>query len=155
MYVLYCVDEVACADPEECADICGNPVGCTDTAYARLVMELLPTGERLLLVLPSNLCTYKPVCIYFGIKLFFPPARAARFNDGGNDCCPHVFSDLHLQQRQHHFYHGSVEDFQIPGIGVGAYDSGQVCDTAGQVAMTQNTVLVAAYLQRFFREPFC
>ncbi|XP_008328125.1 sodium/myo-inositol cotransporter 2 isoform X2 [Cynoglossus semilaevis] len=39
-------DEVACADPETCTRICGNPVGCTDTAYAILVMELLPAGLR-------------------------------------------------------------------------------------------------------------
>ncbi|XP_051905014.1 sodium/myo-inositol cotransporter 2 isoform X2 [Hippocampus zosterae] len=39
-------DDVACADPELCKQICGNPVGCTDTAYARLVMELLPAGLR-------------------------------------------------------------------------------------------------------------
>ncbi|XP_042360808.1 sodium/myo-inositol cotransporter 2 [Plectropomus leopardus] len=43
--ILY-TDEVACADPELCKQICGNPVGCTDTAYAKLVMELLPTGLR-------------------------------------------------------------------------------------------------------------
>lgn len=39
-------DDVACAEPELCQQICGNPVGCTDTAYARLVMELLPVGLR-------------------------------------------------------------------------------------------------------------
>ncbi|XP_058509908.1 sodium/myo-inositol cotransporter 2 [Solea solea] len=39
-------DDVACADPDVCNEICGNPVGCTDTAYARLVMELLPAGLR-------------------------------------------------------------------------------------------------------------
>ncbi|XP_061556059.1 sodium/myo-inositol cotransporter 2 [Phycodurus eques] len=43
--ILY-TDEVACADPELCKQICDNPVGCTDTAYARLVMELLPAGLR-------------------------------------------------------------------------------------------------------------
>uniref|UniRef100_A0A8C4GQL9 Sodium/myo-inositol cotransporter 2 n=1 Tax=Dicentrarchus labrax TaxID=13489 RepID=A0A8C4GQL9_DICLA len=43
--ILY-TDDVACADPELCEKICGNPVGCTDTAYARLVMELLPAGLR-------------------------------------------------------------------------------------------------------------
>nr|XP_046272267.1 sodium/myo-inositol cotransporter 2 [Scatophagus argus] len=43
--ILY-TDDVACADPELCKEICGNPVGCTDTAYARLVMELLPAGLR-------------------------------------------------------------------------------------------------------------
>ncbi|XP_077388957.1 sodium/myo-inositol cotransporter 2 [Festucalex cinctus] len=43
--ILY-TDDVACADPELCKQICDNPVGCTDTAYARLVMELLPAGLR-------------------------------------------------------------------------------------------------------------
>ncbi|XP_029293907.1 sodium/myo-inositol cotransporter 2 isoform X1 [Cottoperca gobio] len=43
--VLY-TDDVACADPELCKQICGNPVGCSDTAYTTLVMELLPTGLR-------------------------------------------------------------------------------------------------------------
>ncbi|XP_072299499.1 sodium/myo-inositol cotransporter 2 [Eucyclogobius newberryi] len=43
--ILY-TDDVACADPDLCEEICGNPVGCTDTAYARLVMELLPAGLR-------------------------------------------------------------------------------------------------------------
>ncbi|XP_077413292.1 sodium/myo-inositol cotransporter 2 isoform X2 [Vanacampus margaritifer] len=43
--ILY-TDDVACADPELCKQICDNPVGCTDTAYVRLVMELLPAGLR-------------------------------------------------------------------------------------------------------------
>uniref|UniRef100_A0A3Q1JQQ7 Sodium/myo-inositol cotransporter 2 n=1 Tax=Anabas testudineus TaxID=64144 RepID=A0A3Q1JQQ7_ANATE len=43
--ILY-TDDVACADPELCKQICGNPVGCSDTAYAKLVMELLPAGLR-------------------------------------------------------------------------------------------------------------
>lgn len=44
------VDDVACADPELCKQICGNEVGCSDTAYARLVMELLPPGEMFPLI---------------------------------------------------------------------------------------------------------
>lgn len=47
---LLCIDEVACAEPEVCREICGNPVGCSDIAYAKLVMELLPAGERLFLL---------------------------------------------------------------------------------------------------------
>lgn len=46
---------MACADPELCQQICGNPVGCTDTAYAKLVMELLPAGEAISLVIPPVL----------------------------------------------------------------------------------------------------
>ncbi|XP_036445418.1 sodium/myo-inositol cotransporter 2 [Colossoma macropomum] len=39
-------DEVGCADPVACKEICGNSVGCSDIAYAKLVMELLPSGLR-------------------------------------------------------------------------------------------------------------
>ncbi|CAH2307483.1 sodium myo-inositol cotransporter 2 [Pelobates cultripes] len=39
-------DQVACADPVICKQICGNPSGCSDIAYPKLVIELLPTGLR-------------------------------------------------------------------------------------------------------------
>ncbi|XP_023677566.1 sodium/myo-inositol cotransporter 2 [Paramormyrops kingsleyae] len=39
-------DEVACGDPDVCRAVCGNPVGCSDIAYPKLVMELLPSGLR-------------------------------------------------------------------------------------------------------------
>ncbi|XP_078274020.1 sodium/myo-inositol cotransporter 2-like isoform X3 [Rhinoraja longicauda] len=39
-------DQVACADAETCRRVCGNPVGCSDIAYPKLVMELLPGGLR-------------------------------------------------------------------------------------------------------------
>ncbi|XP_004691768.1 PREDICTED: sodium/myo-inositol cotransporter 2 [Condylura cristata] len=39
-------DQVACAEPEICQKICGNPSGCSDIAYPKLVLELLPTGLR-------------------------------------------------------------------------------------------------------------
>ncbi|CAM4517895.1 unnamed protein product [Lepidochelys kempii] len=39
-------DLVACADPEICQKICGNPSGCSDIAYPKLVIELLPLGLR-------------------------------------------------------------------------------------------------------------
>lgn len=38
-------DEVACADPETCLKVCSNPSGCSDIAYPKLVLELLPTGN--------------------------------------------------------------------------------------------------------------
>lgn len=44
-------DLVACADPEICQKICGNPSGCSDIAYPKLVLELLPVGKSLLMVL--------------------------------------------------------------------------------------------------------
>ncbi|XP_056190628.1 sodium/myo-inositol cotransporter 2 isoform X2 [Falco biarmicus] len=39
-------DLVACADAEICRKICGNPSGCSDIAYPKLVIELLPVGLR-------------------------------------------------------------------------------------------------------------
>lgn len=39
-----CLDEIGCADPNVCKEVCGNSVGCSDIAYAKLVMELLPSG---------------------------------------------------------------------------------------------------------------
>ncbi|XP_030045240.1 sodium/myo-inositol cotransporter 2-like, partial [Microcaecilia unicolor] len=39
-------DMVACADRESCKSICGNPSGCSDIAYPKLVIEILPTGLR-------------------------------------------------------------------------------------------------------------
>ncbi|XP_060075975.1 sodium/mannose cotransporter SLC5A10-like [Ylistrum balloti] len=39
-------DEVACADPDECMRICENPVGCSNIAYPKMILELLPKGVR-------------------------------------------------------------------------------------------------------------
>ncbi|XP_051823253.1 sodium/myo-inositol cotransporter 2 isoform X2 [Antechinus flavipes] len=39
-------DLVACATPEICQKVCGNPAGCSDIAYPKLVLELLPLGLR-------------------------------------------------------------------------------------------------------------
>nr|AKN21417.1 slc5a-2 [Schmidtea mediterranea] len=39
-------DEVACNIPEECKRICGKEKGCSDVAYPKLVLEILPTGAR-------------------------------------------------------------------------------------------------------------
>ncbi|XP_059829149.1 sodium/glucose cotransporter 2 isoform X2 [Hypanus sabinus] len=39
-------DEVACVVPEECEQICGTPVGCSNIAYPKLVVSLMPNGLR-------------------------------------------------------------------------------------------------------------
>ncbi|XP_035662355.1 sodium/glucose cotransporter 4-like [Branchiostoma floridae] len=39
-------DEVACVDPAKCMEVCRNPVGCSNIAYPKLVIELMPTGLR-------------------------------------------------------------------------------------------------------------
>lgn len=38
-------DQVACAIPDICKKVCGNPSGCSDIAYPKLVLELLPIGK--------------------------------------------------------------------------------------------------------------
>ncbi|OWA51532.1 Sodium/myo-inositol cotransporter [Hypsibius exemplaris] len=50
-------DEVACANPDVCEEVCGNRRGCTDIVYPKLVMELLPSGLRglMLAVMLSSL----------------------------------------------------------------------------------------------------
>ncbi|XP_076876481.1 sodium/glucose cotransporter 1 [Brachyhypopomus gauderio] len=39
-------DEVACVIPEECKEFCGTEVGCTNIAYPKLVVDLMPDGLR-------------------------------------------------------------------------------------------------------------
>lgn len=38
-------DAVACVDPEECTRVCGAAVGCSNIAYPKLVVELMPSGR--------------------------------------------------------------------------------------------------------------
>ncbi|NWV22910.1 SC5AA protein, partial [Origma solitaria] len=47
--VLY-PDTVACVDPEECTRVCGAAVGCSNIAYPKLVVELMPSGLRGLMI---------------------------------------------------------------------------------------------------------
>lgn len=39
-------DEIGCVDPEECKRVCENEAGCTNIAYPKLVIELMPTGLK-------------------------------------------------------------------------------------------------------------
>ncbi|XP_033742204.1 sodium/glucose cotransporter 4-like [Pecten maximus] len=39
-------EEVACADPETCSRVCGNPAGCSNMAYPLMVLRFLPSGLR-------------------------------------------------------------------------------------------------------------
>ncbi|XP_070706097.1 sodium/glucose cotransporter 1 [Pempheris klunzingeri] len=43
--ILY-ADVVACVDPAECEKHCGASVGCTNIAYPKLVVDLMPNGLR-------------------------------------------------------------------------------------------------------------
>ncbi|KAJ8303989.1 LOW QUALITY PROTEIN: hypothetical protein KUTeg_017572 [Tegillarca granosa] len=39
-------DQVACVDPDICQVVCNNPAGCTNIAYPKLVVELMPEGLK-------------------------------------------------------------------------------------------------------------
>ncbi|XP_064649612.1 sodium/mannose cotransporter SLC5A10-like [Lineus longissimus] len=43
-------DEIGCVDPDECMRFCGNAVGCSNIAYPKLVMELMPVALKGLLL---------------------------------------------------------------------------------------------------------
>uniref|UniRef100_H0WR46 Solute carrier family 5 member 9 n=1 Tax=Otolemur garnettii TaxID=30611 RepID=H0WR46_OTOGA len=43
-------DEVGCVDPDICQRICGTRVGCSNIAYPKLVMALMPVGLRGLMI---------------------------------------------------------------------------------------------------------
>lgn len=38
-------DAVGCVDPDECIQVCGIEEGCSNIAYPKLVVELMPAGE--------------------------------------------------------------------------------------------------------------
>lgn len=40
-------DDVGCVVPSECLRACGAEIGCSNIAYPKLVMELMPIGEAL------------------------------------------------------------------------------------------------------------
>ncbi|NWV34431.1 SC5A3 protein, partial [Grantiella picta] len=40
------VDDIACINPEHCFQVCGSRAGCSNIAYPRLVMRLVPVGLR-------------------------------------------------------------------------------------------------------------
>ncbi|MGH0117032.1 UNVERIFIED_CONTAM: hypothetical protein FKN15_024977 [Acipenser sinensis] len=44
------LDSVACVDPEECVKVCGAEVGCSNIAFPKLVIELMPSGLRGLMI---------------------------------------------------------------------------------------------------------
>jgi hypothetical protein len=47
--VLY-PDEVGCADPETCMSVCQNPVSCSNIAFPKLVLGIMPVGMRGLMI---------------------------------------------------------------------------------------------------------
>lgn len=45
-------------DPEECVRVCGAEVGCSNIAFPKLVIELMPSGEHTVFNLSTTLITF-------------------------------------------------------------------------------------------------
>lgn len=46
----YVLDTVGCVDPDDCFKFCQNKAGCSNIAYPRLVLDLMPSGNLILIV---------------------------------------------------------------------------------------------------------
>lgn len=43
---IFFANELACISPEHCMEVCGSAAGCSNVAYPRLVMSIMPVGLR-------------------------------------------------------------------------------------------------------------
>uniref|UniRef100_A0A665W430 Sodium/myo-inositol cotransporter n=1 Tax=Echeneis naucrates TaxID=173247 RepID=A0A665W430_ECHNA len=43
---IFFADELACISPDHCVEVCGSAAGCSNVAYPRLVMSVMPVGLR-------------------------------------------------------------------------------------------------------------
>lgn len=117
--VCFCahVDEVGCVVPEVCKKVCGTEVGCSNIAYPKLVVSLMPNGKDTLLtqnricckccltsLIPAHLHTVPRATLSPHSSLqpttaaqsHLPPRRFARSHAGCDAGCSHVLSGLHL-----------------------------------------------------------
>ena len=51
------LDQIACVDPEVCKIVCDNSAGCTNIAYPKLVVELMPEGIPFMSLLCTCMCS--------------------------------------------------------------------------------------------------
>lgn len=56
-------DQVGCVDPEVCKAVCDNEAGCTNIAYPKLVVELMPEGTYILQEYIDFLITVKTLFV--------------------------------------------------------------------------------------------
>lgn len=142
---------MACADPELCQQICGNSVGCSDTAYARLVMELLPAGEVLFPLLHFLSCLLLLVYIavtglfYANLCVFSSPglrglmmavmiaALMSSLTSIFNSASTLFTMDLWKNFRSH------ASEWELMIVG-------RYVTISGQADITRNMVLVAGYM---------
>lgn len=94
-------------DPTECEKYCGATVGCTNIAYPKLVVDLMPNGGWLK---AYELRTQTAACLF---KLSSPILtvihfRSARSYVVGDAGLSDELTYLHLQQCQHSLHNGHL-----------------------------------------------
>ena len=57
---------MACVDPDICEAVCENAAGCTNIAYPKLVVELMPVG----MIFSNQFVSNKKK--YFNCHLYWP-----------------------------------------------------------------------------------
>lgn len=117
-------DSVGCVDPEECVRVCGAEVGCSNIAFPKLVIELMPSGE---IKAPWSACALH----FYDCTIpasTYPPldCRPAWAHDRRDDGCAHVITDFHLQQQFYALHHGHLEETPPKGLRERAPTGGQV-----------------------------
>lgn len=64
-------DEVGCIDPIECQKYCQSSVSCSNTAYPRLVLELMPMGARGMMVAAMVAALMGVSIVYIYLNQYF------------------------------------------------------------------------------------
>lgn len=49
-FITFLKEEIGCSDPDLCKGICGSENGCSNIAYPKLIIDVMPTGFRGLMV---------------------------------------------------------------------------------------------------------
>lgn len=89
--------------------VCGAEVGCSNIAFPKLVIELMPSGENVFFFSkqPHNTFqVFSPASECLRMHFCRPAGTYDSCDDGRSD----VFADVHLQQQLHALYHGHLEE---------------------------------------------
>lgn len=77
--------------PEECNEYCGAEVGCTNIAYPKLVVDLMPNGEQINNIVLKFESTHLCLYVFFNLclSLFRSEGFDAVSDDGLSNELPH------------------------------------------------------------------
>lgn len=154
-------DEVGCVVPEVCKTVCGTEVGCSNIAYPKLVVSIMPNGnEHARQTCAVKRGSFPPLHLFYSHPTSPPSClaslhcRSARSDAGRHAGCPHVLFGLYLQQQQHSVHYGHLDPRQTALLRAGASHRWQVWDTNNQNVHQMLTVIAGEEVSRNFLKPF-